>query len=218
MKNLFVTDFDGTLTRRDFFWLVVDAFTPAHLEEYWRGYRDGRLSHFEALAGIFAGIRGTEAEMEQLLERAEPDPKLRASVEELHEAGWEVVVASAGCEWYIRRILARSGVDLPVFANPGEFIPEQGLLMRLPTPSRFFSPTVGIDKAAIVRQGLDQGRIVAFAGDGVTDLAAARLVEARYRFARADLARVLAREGLPAQPFERWSEIARALVTSSPAR
>src|SRR5262245_21481054 len=43
--RLLVTDFDGTLTRRDFFQLVVEAFAPEHLEVYWRGYRDGRLTH-----------------------------------------------------------------------------------------------------------------------------------------------------------------------------
>jgi HAD superfamily phosphoserine phosphatase-like hydrolase len=209
--KLLVTDFDGTLTRRDFFWLVVEAFPPARLEEYWRDYRAGRISHFEALAGIFAGVRATQAQMETLLARAEPDPQLAARVDRLRRAGWEVVVASAGCAWYIERILARCGLVLTVHANPGTFAPGEGLLMRPPLGSPFYSPTLGIDKAAVVRAGLDEGRVVAFAGDGVTDAEAARLVPEELRFARADLAAALDREGLPYRGFARWSDVARAL-------
>lgn len=214
--HLFVTDFDGTLTRRDFFWLVVDAFAPAHLEHYWEGYRSGRLTHFEALAGIFAGLQASEEAMERLLERAEPDPELAQWVERLHAAGWDIVVASAGCEWYIRRILQRSGVTLPIYANPGEFRPGEGLHMRLPVESPFLSRTLGIDKAAIVRHGIDSGRRVAFAGDGFPDAEAARLVPPARRFARADLAEALGQQNLPFTPFERWAEVARTLCENSP--
>jgi 2,3-diketo-5-methylthio-1-phosphopentane phosphatase len=209
---LLVTDFDGTVTRRDFFHLVVEAFAPAHLEVYWEGYRDGRLTHFEALAGIFAGIRASEAEMEALLERAEPDPELAAWVARLRAAGWEIVVASAGCEWYIRRILSRAGVNLPVHANPGTFTPGGGLQMALPVGSPFFSREVGIDKAALVRRGLGQGRVVAFAGDGFPDAEAARLVRPEHRFARHDLAAALDGEGLPYRRFDRWSDVAKELL------
>lgn len=210
-RRLLVTDFDGTLTRRDFFWLAVEAFAPAHLEQYWREYREGRRTHFEALAGIFACLPVSEGQMLELLAGAEAEPELADWVGRLSGAGWDVVVASAGCEWYIRRILAACRVDLPVHANPGTFEPGVGLHMRLPVESPFFSPTIGIDKAAIVRQGLEQGRIVAFAGDGFPDAEAACLVPAERRFARADLATALRQRGLPYRPFDRWRDVARAL-------
>lgn len=210
-RHLLVTDFDGTLTRRDFFWLIVEAFAPARLDEYWRDYRDGRISHFEALAGIFAGVRASEAEMARLLARADPDPELAHWVGRLQQAGWEVVVASAGCAWYIERVLARCGVRLTVHANPGTFVPGEGLLMRPPLESPFYSPSLGIDKPAVVRRGLEEGRVVAFAGDGVPDVEAARLVPPGLRFARADLAAALEREGLPYRRFGRWGDVARAL-------
>jgi 2-hydroxy-3-keto-5-methylthiopentenyl-1-phosphate phosphatase len=90
--------------------------------------------------------------------------------------------------------------------------------MELPTTSPFFSPTVGIDKAAVVRAGIAQGRRVAFAGDGYPDADAARLVSAEFRFARGDLAGLLAREGLRFRRFERWSEIAEWLCRDSTTR
>ncbi len=215
LPGLLVTDFDGTITRHDFFNLVVAEFAPAHLERYWDDYEAGRLTHFEALAGIFASIRGSEEQMRQLIRRAEPDPQLAEWVERLRQAGWQVVVASAGCAWYIEQILAQAGVTVPVHANPGTFHPQHGLRMTLPTDSPVFSPTLGIDKAALVRRGLSQGRQVAFAGDGYPDVNAARLVPAQRRFARHDLARALQQERLPFRRFERWSEVAQALCQVS---
>ncbi len=122
-----------------------------------------------------------------------------------------MVVTSAGCDWYIRILLDQAGVSLPVWSNPGRFEEGKGLLMELPRGSRYFSPTLGVDKAAVVRDGMASGRRVAFAGDGFPDADAARLVPSELRFARGDLAHLLSREGLAFHRFERWSEIAPVL-------
>lgn len=207
--GLFVTDFDGTVTRQDFFRLVVETFDPSGMAEFWQGHLDGRYTHFEALRGIFGSIRADERELLALLDRAEPEPQLASWVERLNAAGWDVVVASAGCGWYIERLLRGTGLE--VHASPGRFEPGRGLIMEMPEGSPFLSPTHGIDKAAVVRAGLGRGQAVAFAGDGFSDLPAARLVPAERRFARCDLAAALGRERLAFTPFERWGEVAAAL-------
>ena len=213
-RHVLVTDFDGTITGRDFFWLVVEAFAPAHLEVHWRKYTAKQITHFEALAGIFDRLTASDAAMSDLLDRASPEPDLKTWLGRLDRAGWDVVVVSAGCSWYIERILARAGVSLPVHSNPGTFIPGGGLHMRLPTESPYFSPELGIDKAAVVREYQRAGRVVAFAGDGFPDADAARLVPAGLRFARADLAAKLAGEGLAFRPFERWGDVAANLLSA----
>lgn len=209
---LLVTDWDGTVTRHDFFDIVRRDFLPADAPDYWGGYCSGRYTHFEALAGIFAHLRAGEAEILDAARRTEPDPELAGCVDRLRSHGWEVVIASAGCEWYIRRMLAERGVELPVHSNPGRVGPGPGLHMSLPTGSPYFSPENGIDKAAIVRDGLTRHCVVAYAGDGRPDLPAAKLVPDRYRFARATLAELLVREGLPFVPFVRWGEVADRLL------
>jgi 2-hydroxy-3-keto-5-methylthiopentenyl-1-phosphate phosphatase len=84
--------------------------------------------------------------------------------------------------------------------------------MEMPKGSPYLCPTLGVDKAMVVRGHLDSGRTVSFAGDGFPDAEAARLVTGDLRFARADLADLLDREGLEFQPFETWSDIARVLL------
>jgi 2-hydroxy-3-keto-5-methylthiopentenyl-1-phosphate phosphatase len=90
--------------------------------------------------------------------------------------------------------------------------------MEPPRDSPYFCPKVGIDKAAIVRVGIERGQAVAFAGDGYPDVEAARLVPDGLRFARADLAEALGEEGLPFKRFDRWGEVARPLCEGSSLR
>lgn len=215
-RSLLVSDFDGTMTREDFYQLALKHLLPPDVTNFWIDYRAGRITHFQALQAYFAAIQADEADVRAIVARMQLDPQLAPAVADLDRAGWDVVITSAGCAWYIRILLAEAGVDLPVHSNPGRFEQGRGLLMELPAPGPFFSPTIGVDKAAVVRQGLLDHRRVAFAGDGFPDVGAARLVPEPLRFARADLAEALTSEGLGFQPFDCWSEVARSLCDLEP--
>jgi 2,3-diketo-5-methylthio-1-phosphopentane phosphatase len=210
-RSLLVTDFDGTMTRHDFYKLAAQSLLPPDLPDYWTEYRAGRITHFQALQAIFASIRADLATVMTVVLRMEVDPKLPQALSQLRSQGWDVVVTSAGCDWYIRILLERAGIELPVWSNPGRFVEGRGLLMELRPKGPYFSSNLGIDKAAVVRDGLAAGRRVAFAGDGFPDLEAARLVSAELRFARGDLAQVLSKQGFSFQRYGRWSEIADRL-------
>jgi 2,3-diketo-5-methylthio-1-phosphopentane phosphatase len=210
--GVLVSDFDGTMTHHDFYKLAIESLLPPDVPDYWAEYRTGALTHFEALRKYFASIRRSEKDVLAVVDRMELDPVLPSAVAVLGRAGWEVVVTSAGCDWYIRRLLAAAGVSVEVHANPGRFEPGRGLLMEMPTDSPYLSQTLGVDKARVVRHYLDAGRTVAFAGDGFPDAESARLVPGELRFARGDLADVLGRENLEFHPFETWSDIARVVL------
>src|ERR1700730_11969576 len=51
-----VSDFDGTLTRHDFFRLAVEHLMPAGVPDYWQEYREGRMTHFEAMQAYYGAI------------------------------------------------------------------------------------------------------------------------------------------------------------------
>jgi 2-hydroxy-3-keto-5-methylthiopentenyl-1-phosphate phosphatase len=85
-------------------------------------------------------------------------------------------------------------------------------MMEMPQGAPYRSDSLGVDKAAVVRHHVEQGGIVAFAGDGFPDLEAARLVPGSLRFARADLADALRHEQLEFQRFDVWSDIPRRLL------
>jgi len=207
-----VSDFDGTMTKFDFFRLAQEQLTPPGMHDYWEDYQAGRITHFEAMRCIFSHIRVDEAILCDAIHRIELEPKLQEAVTHLQQAGWEIIVASAGCDWYIIRLLEEAQVHVQLYASPCAFDPAQGLLMRPPVDSPFYSPEDGIDKAAIVQEALDAGRCVAFAGNGQPDLAPALLVPPMRRFARGWLADHFTAQGIPFRAFIHWAEIAEMLV------
>ena len=156
LKNVLVSDFDGTMTRNDFFKLAIQQLLPSDGPDFWSEYRAGQITHFEALRRYFAEIRATEAQVLAVVDQMELDRGLPQAVADLRQAGWKVVVTSAGCDWYIRRLLAQAGVELEVHSNPGRFVPGLGLQMEMPVGSPYLSPTLGVDKAHVVRHHLNK--------------------------------------------------------------
>ena len=211
--KLLVSDFDGTMTRQDFYQLVLERVPPG-TPDFWGEYLAGRLSHFEALNAVFGAYRPGEKTLIELARQMGIDPALREGITRLKAKGWEVTVASAGSAWYIDRLLHEAGISVAVHANPGA-IEEGRLLMSLPRDSMFFSPQTGIDKQGIVRKAIEAHGVVAFAGDGPPDLEPALLVPSNLRFATGHLARELSRRGEGFRPFGHWSEIAHELTDKS---
>jgi 2-hydroxy-3-keto-5-methylthiopentenyl-1-phosphate phosphatase len=213
-RPVLVTDFDGTVTGQDFYALVRDRLIPPGTPDFWSAYRANRLTHFKVLQRYFEAARPDEQMLRALLDEMEPEPCLAEGVASLAAAGWTVVIVSNGCRWYIDQLLARAGVAVEVHANPGGI--ENGrLVMRWPYDTSYPSAQTGIDKASLVGALLGEGRTVAFAGNGPTDLAPALLVESRYRFARDELAESLARRKTTFRAFSRWLEVAHGLAGMS---
>jgi 2-hydroxy-3-keto-5-methylthiopentenyl-1-phosphate phosphatase len=209
--SILISDFDGTLTRYDFFDLVRKRWPFAPEDDPWEKFVEGQITHFQALAEIFARIRTTEADLLGLADSMELDPSFAKSARELQHRHWEIVIASAGCGWYIQFLLKKAGVTVSFHANPGVFDPKRGLQMFLPEGSCFFSPTTGVNKVEVVRDALSRSDRVAFAGDGRPDLEPALLVKPELRFARGWLAEAFRERGEKFHLFERWSQIADQL-------
>ena len=211
---ILVSDFDGTITNRDYFELILDRYDPQAAHEAWNGFKEGRLTHFEAIAGVFAALPTDLAGAEALVRELEPPPGLAAAVHRLQDAGWELQIASAGCGWYIERFLTWQGIEAEVHASPGEFVAGGGLVMRHAKDSPFVSETRGIDKPAVVRAALARDPIVAVAGDSGTDHDGMLLVPPERRFARRWLADDLRAEGEGFHAFTDWPDIVDVLLES----
>ncbi len=211
---ILITDFDGTFTQRDFFELVLEKFDPPGAETGWQDFIAGKLTLTEGLNAVFTALRTDEAGADELVAALSPAPGTAEAVKNLQQAGWEIVIASAGCGWYIERLLKQQNIEITVHASSGTFSSTTGLLMT-PNPSNpYFHPETSIDKPAVVRDALSRDAIVAYAGDSVTDRAAALLVAPERRFATGWLRRQFSRENVPHHHFSVWPEIADQLLAT----
>lgn len=211
VSRVLISDFDGTMTRYGLI-EIIQARYPVDGPPLWDDYMAGKITHFEAVAGIFLRIRGKEGELESLLQAMELDPALPGAIRQLEASGWQVMVASAGCHWYIQKLLSQAGLSLRVYANPGYYDAEKGLVMTMPPPSVDTLPETGINKLAVVNKALADGAVVAYAGDGKPDIESILTVPSDRRFARHWLARHLKQAGHPFQEFESWNDIASRLA------
>ena len=209
--RVLISDFDGTLTQNDFYQVFRDRYLKGDASDYWTAYRTGQMTHFDALRNIFAAAAPGEEALWSLTSQMHLEPELKGCLNQLHEHGWKVEIVSAGCRWYIDRLLNQAGVMLTVHANDGTVI-DGRLVMDRPAGSPYFSTENGIDKAGVVRHYQTAGATIAFAGDGYPDLEAALLTDSGLRFARGDLAQALGERGEPFRPFSRWRDVAQALA------
>jgi len=210
-----ISDFDGTITEKDFYLLIAERHMPKDAPDYLAEYRGGRLSHFDAMQRYFDHAPTSPEQLSELLRDTQPDPRLAECAKRLDAGGWDLIIVSAGSSWYIDRILASARVSATVHSNPGRIEEGRGLRMERPANSPFFSREVGIDKVAVVRDALSRYKRVAFAGDGPPDVLAALLVAPALRFARAYLAETLEARGESFRAYRKWSEIADALVAGA---
>ncbi|MCC6589116.1 MAG: MtnX-like HAD-IB family phosphatase [Bryobacterales bacterium] len=212
MPNVLISDFDGTITEKDFYQLLVERYIPRDAPDYLGLYRMGKMSHFEAMAKYFSHAPTDEASLQQLITDTRPDPRFVESVSKLKAAGWELIIVSAGSSWYIDRILKKVGVNVPVHANPGRIVPRRGLVIERPFDSPFYNEQTGISKRDVVLEALRRGAKVYYAGDGSPDIDPAMLVRPERRFARRYLAEYLGRCREGFNEFETWSEIVDELL------
>lgn len=212
-SRVFVTDFDGTMTRVDFYEVLMSA-AEGTMPDAWAECVAGRMTHVVALNAIFQHASHDPAVLRSLLPKAQLDPRTPAAVERWVRAGWDVVVVSAGATWYIEELLAPVLSLVRIIANPSTCTAETGLTMGWPPQeSPWYSAHFGVDKGNLIRAlQTDPTRQVYFAGDGRPDITAARLVTDEGRFARGWLAETLAAEGLTSRPFDGWADIADAVL------
>lgn len=186
-------DYDGTITDRDTFDVLVEHFAgPDVWAQTERGLDDGTTTIRDVLQVQAGFVRGDFAHVSALLRREiAVDPTFAAFVEFCRAGGAAVEVVSSGIEPIIRERLAEAGVrDVPIVANGIDPDPSGWRIVYRGDSAN------GTDKGARVREARARGRRTIFIGDGRSDFSAAALADRRF-----------AKRGLPLERFLRTSNL-----------
>jgi 2,3-diketo-5-methylthio-1-phosphopentane phosphatase len=202
-------DFDGTITDRDTFDVLVPIFAaPGHWDATERGLDDGSLSIREVLSAQAALVRGDHAEIAALLRReVRLDPAFAAFARACTAADIPLTIVSSGIESIIRDRLDEAGIpDVPIVANAVD-----------PNPAGWkmtFRDDVdnGTDKAAVIARAARHGLRTVFVGDGRSDFDAARAADVCFAKRGLALERYLVQHAIPFAPFTSFADVlARAV-------
>ncbi len=199
-------DFDGTVTDRDTFDVLVPLFaTKAVWDATERALDQGRATIREVLASQAALVRGERSEVNAILRReVNVDPSFAAFARACAAAAVPLTIVSSGIESIIRDRLGDFGLDaLPVVANDVEVRPE-GWSMRFRDAAGN-----GTDKAALVDDAIAHGLRTIFVGDGRSDFDASLRADVRFAKRGLPLERYLARHEATFERFDSFEDVER---------
>lgn len=184
-KFLFISDFDGTISMQDFYKKIMKKYMPEKEKTFYVQFKAGEILDIDFLNEIFMTMDLTEEELEKEILELEIDPTFFNALELIKEKGGDLIILSAGCEYYINKILQYHGLsDIPVYSSAGTY-KERGLHITPDVNSPFYSSRYGIDKVSVAQFFRDQYDCIMYAGDSAPDYKASLLAD--VRFAKAEL-------------------------------
>ena len=207
---VFISDFDGTLSTKDFYQMMMDKYLGEEGVRLFKAWRAGEYLDKDFLGIIYSSINRSEEEiMEDILEITFEEGALEF-IRKVKNLGGEFVILSAGTSYYIERILKEYHIeDITLFSNPGIYR-DRGIHLQIDKESRFYSERYGIDKAKVVEEYKEKYNLVFYAGDSQPDIAPSKVAD--IAFAKPELVQMLEKENIPCIPISSFIDIEAYLV------
>lgn len=208
-KNLFVSDFDGTISKKDFYWIVIDKYIGKEGEELYKKWQKEEIEDIQFLSMIFNHIGQSKEQIEKDILSIPLDESFIDFVQYLEEKNTDLIIVSAGMQYYIDILFEKYNLsNLKIYSNPGIY-KEQGLYFDLDEKGRFFSKRYGIDKKQVVACKKEGYERTFYAGDTAPDFEPSLLCD--YRFATGPLQKIFDSKGIDYYSFTAFQDIQKEL-------
>lgn len=207
-KWAFVSDFDGTISNKDFYWVVIEKYYPEG-EELFKKWKAGRMKDIDFLSTIFSSVDQEEEDIIDDILNIPIDEHVPAFIKKVQNNGADVYVLSAGTDYYIYHVLKKYGVEnVTVLSNEG-YYENKNIHMNIDPEHRHYSERYGIDKSKVIQELKENYNTVHFVGDSEPDSHPA--VYADLTFAKDALQVILAEKDVPFVPVESFKEVEEKL-------
>lgn len=207
---LFLSDFDGTLSDKDFFHVLIERHYADQQDQLYADWDRKVMTDLEYLSRLFGSLDRDERQIAEDIDAVPFDPDARRVIDWVKEHGGDFVVISAGTDYYIKRIFEKQGItDVKIYSNPGVY-ENRGIQLKVDPDGPYFSEFYGIDKARLARELMKDYDTVLFAGDSRPDLEAAMLADTI--FAKGKLQKLLDQENRRYVPINNFKEVADYLA------
>ncbi|WP_347860883.1 MtnX-like HAD-IB family phosphatase [Salimicrobium sp. PL1-032A] len=205
MKNwAFVSDFDGTISKKDFYWVVIEKYFPEG-QELFRKWKAGEMKDIDFLSTVFSSINQDEQQIIEDIRGIPIDPYIPEFIKTIQNHGGDFYILSAGTNYYIYHILEKYDIKgVTVLSNEG-YYKDGNVHMDIDPTHRHYSERYGIDKAKVIRELKEEYETVHFAGDSEPDSHPA--VYADLTFAKDALPDILKEKNVPFIPVTAFEEV-----------
>lgn len=208
---LFISDFDGTITKRDFYLIMIEKYLSWDYEKkVLARCKSGEITSFDYLNEIMGVVNQTEEQIQKDIDEIEIDEYVVSVMTKIIAAGGDFIVVSAGNSYYVEPSVKRLlGNDVAVYANNG-YYKNGGLIMDRENKHPHFCNKFGIDKKKIVDKYKEQYETVIFAGDSSPDYRAG--VASHIRFAKGLMKKYYDRDGVDYCSYDTFADIDAELM------
>lgn len=210
MKDIiFISDFDGTLSKKDFYWILLDDYIGQEGIEYYYRWKEDNKIGTEFLNNVFTWHKFTETERLEALNKVEIDERLEEVSGYITKRGGEFMILSAGFDYYIEYALEKRNLQhLQLITNKGTFR-DGTFIMEPDEKGEFYSPVYGVDKEAVAKYYRKKCKKLYFAGDSEPDYLAS--LQADVIFAKDELAKLLSLNDHKYIPYKNFDDILQML-------
>ena len=212
MKNklVLISDFDGTISKKDFFYMVIDTLLKDKTDALapWQDYLDGKIKHIDALTGIFSQIHLTQQQLDEFISTIEVDTYFYDTAKYCMDKKIPFYICSAGTNYYIKKRIFDSiqKYNIILISNDATYSQQDGMkLVAPPESSPYYNANTGISKQAIVQKLKNEGFFTIYAGDGKPDFKSAQIAD--VVFAKDMLLELCKKENIKTKPFNNFKDI-----------
>jgi len=212
MKNkiVLISDFDGTISKKDFFYMVIDTLLKDKKDALapWNDYLNGKIKHIDALTGIFSQIHLTQAELDKFISTIEVDSYFYDTAKYCKDKNIPFYICSAGTNYYIKKRIFDSlqKYNITLISNDATYSQQDGMKLVAPEQnSPYYNSNTGISKQAIVQKLKDEGFFTVYAGDGKPDFKSAQIAD--VVFAKDMLLELCKDKNIETKPFNDFKDI-----------
>jgi 2,3-diketo-5-methylthio-1-phosphopentane phosphatase len=170
-------DFDNTITPFDVFDDIVARFsTDKRWQALEKAWREGRIGSKECLEGQLRSVRITRPELARYLSGIKVDPSFSKLLAMFKAQGIRPVILSDNFAFIIEGILRHNGVrEVKIYANKSRFYRDR-IKLSFPYRDKRCFLCAHCKRNNLLKQK-DDGKIVIYIGDGLSDICPAKLAD-----------------------------------------
>lgn len=212
MKKIAVLcDFDGTVARDDVGNLLFQTFSPADecmdVVDQWK---QGLISSRDCLSREASLARASREALDQFITQRQLDPYFKDFVDFAGRRGMEVVIVSDGLDYYIERMLVRSGLaHIDFFANALQ-LHDHSFHVRFPYFDLLDCRSCGNCKTYHMEKYKANGYFVVYIGNGLSDRCPSKYAD--FVFAKGDLLDYCSKNGVGFTEFRNFRDVEREFL------
>lgn len=205
-KLIVFIDFDGTISREDICFSMVEKFAAEGWQDINRLWEQGILSTEECAQQTLDLMQVSPEELERFFAAKKIDESFPGFIQWLWDNVFPVYIISDGYDNYIELVCKKYGINLPYYANHLDY--EDGWHIKcchLDSECR----KCGVCKTGIIKKLAGPDYVTVYIGDGYSDICPAGVCD--IVFAKKTLAKLCQEQNMQYYSYENFQDVKQTL-------